>query len=68
MQIVSSHPQNYFDAILLDINMPIMDGFEASKLIDDHLNLPLDKSIEIFGNPNKRAFIYALTSDFSEDL
>ena len=58
----------FYDIIFMDCNMPIMDGFEASKLIDDHLNLPLDKSIEIFGNPNKRAFIYALTSDFSEDL
>ena len=65
---MTSSDAEIFDVVVLDINMPIMDGFEASKLIDDHLNLPLDKSIEIFGNPNKRAFIYALTSDFSEDL
>jgi hypothetical protein len=48
--------------------MPIMDGFEACKLIVDHLNLPIDKSVEIIGNPNKRALIYALTSDFSEEM
>jgi len=24
---------NYFDIIILDINMPIMDGFQAAKLI-----------------------------------
>ena len=29
LQIVNSHAIDYFDAIVLDINMPIMDGFEA---------------------------------------
>jgi CheY-like chemotaxis protein len=39
---VKEHPKDYYDAILLDINMPIMDGVEASNKIhafleDEHL-------------------------------
>jgi CheY-like chemotaxis protein len=37
LQIVTSEPPNYFDIILLDINMPIMDGFEACSRITDYL-------------------------------
>ena len=29
LQLVTSEAQNHYDVILLDINMPIMDGFEA---------------------------------------
>ena len=43
VQMVCSQSQNYYDVIVLDINMPIMDGFEASKRIADHL-----KSSKIF--------------------
>jgi len=27
LQVINDKPINYFDAILLDLNMPIMDGF-----------------------------------------
>ena len=29
LDMVIAHPRNFFDAIVLDINMPIMDGFET---------------------------------------
>jgi CheY-like chemotaxis protein len=35
---VKHYPRNHYAAILLDINMPIMDGFEACDLIYDHLH------------------------------
>jgi two-component system sensor histidine kinase/response regulator len=33
LEIVQLHPIDYFDAILLDINMPVMNGFDACKEI-----------------------------------
>jgi CheY-like chemotaxis protein len=38
VQIVSSYPPDYFQAIILDLNMPIMDGYEACVLIDQSLH------------------------------
>lgn len=45
-----SHPINYFSVIILDINMPAMDGREACKLILEHFlrvsdNYRLDGSV-----------------------
>jgi CheY-like chemotaxis protein len=36
--MVAAQPNNYYDAVILDINMPIMDGFEACQLIFNYLN------------------------------
>ena len=38
LQKIIAHPIDYYDAIILDINMPIMDGYEACTLIYDYLN------------------------------
>lgn len=40
---------------MLDINMPVMDGFEACLKIDEHLQ-------------NAKTSIYALTSDYSPEI
>jgi YesN/AraC family two-component response regulator len=34
LQIAASNPVDYFGVIILDINMPIMDGLESCLLID----------------------------------
>ena len=37
VQLVASHDPNYYNAIILDLNMPIMDGYEACAKIDRYL-------------------------------
>lgn len=60
VQIVSSYPPDYFQAIILDLNMPIMDGYEACVLID--------QSLHQRSHPNTyKTKIYALTADDSPE-
>lgn len=59
LQFVSSNPPGYFDAIILDINMPIMDGFEACLMIDQDLRGRWSKLV----SPCEKPLIYALTAD-----
>jgi CheY-like chemotaxis protein len=35
VNIVKNNPLNYFQAIVLDLNMPVMDGSEAFKAIKE---------------------------------
>lgn len=37
LDVVFAKPRNYFDVIVLDINMPIMDGFETCSKINNYL-------------------------------
>ena len=37
LDVVFAKPRNYFDVIVLDINMPIMDGFETCSKINKYL-------------------------------
>lgn len=38
LDAVIAQPKNFFDVIILDLNMPIMGGFEACEKIVQHMN------------------------------
>lgn len=61
VQIVSSKPTDFFDAIVLDVNMPIMDGLEACLLIDQNLGHRCQPNLCM-------TLIYALTADKSDEM
>jgi len=49
--MVRKNRKNYYDAIILDINMPIMDGIQACKKINAYLN---EDSIQSMIGLNKK--------------
>ena len=70
--MIRSKPVDYYNAVILDINMPIMDGFKACNLIYDYLNqvyqpLSGDKLTkqEQLSLRKSKTLIYCLSSDLS---
>lgn len=57
-----TRPVYYYDAILLDLNMPIMAGFEASDMIDAYFYGPDSPDANVY-----RALIYALSAEVMTD-
>lgn len=69
VQIVASNPRNHFDIIILDINMPIMDGFEAIKLIKQmHERKEESKALNTSSPSSNEILQHMISiSDFSHD-
>jgi len=72
VKIVSEKPSDYFVAVILDINMPIMDGFEACIQIDKILNesgevLPISKPVKYrhWNARKSRTLLICLSADIS---
>ena len=60
LQVVCSYEINYFDVILLDINMPIINGFETISRLTNYF-----RSLIPGSNLSKeiKTLVYALTGD-----
>jgi CheY-like chemotaxis protein len=61
---VKANPKDYFSAIILDINMPIMDGLEACLLTHNYLegNVPifaLSTDVENMGQETLQKYPFA---------
>lgn len=74
VQKVCSQPRDYYDAVILDINMPIMNGLEASSLIYNYLNeidinlhnadMTLQEKMQLRVS---KTLIYCLSADYSPE-
>ena len=67
VEMVSSVPPGYYDLILMDINMPVMDGLEATKRLRQMgFALPIIAMTANVGDRNRRAAFDAGMDAFME--
>lgn len=73
IKLVQSRPLDYFAAVILDISMPIIDGYEASISIYNYLNesqniLHTEKPVNRhWSSRRSRTLIYCLSADTSSE-
>ena len=69
---MKSKPFDYYESIVLDISMPIMDGIEACTLIVAHLRQAVNMQEEVKGEEQpierKAPYLYALTSEIDTEI
>ena len=69
---IQKHQKDFFTAVLLDLNMPIMDGFEACDRINnllnrEELNLPDELLILPRDTVKSRTLLFCLSADVSHE-
>ena len=67
VEMVSSAPAGYYDLVLMDINMPVMDGLEATKRLRQMgFTLPIIAMTANVGERDRRAALDAGMDAFAE--
>ena len=63
LNLVLAHQPSYYNAIVLDISMPIMGGVEACTKIVEYFNRN-----QTMGTDLQTPFVYALTAESEEQV
>ena len=69
---ITCRSKDYFTAVILDLNMPVMDGYEACDRINDLLNgsenmLPAQQLVCPRSQRKSRTLLFCLSADVSDE-
>ena len=74
VEMVKNHSPQYYDYILMDIQMPVMDGYQAARIIrelpdKEKSNIPIiSMSADVFADDNKKALQNGMNAHITKPI